>query len=82
MMAQAPPPLPPPVAAPGGGVGGGVGLRSRLDPLYVALLLFRQHRFEAAAAACTKMLEKNPYDEAAWSLKTRALTAQVKEWFA
>ena len=26
---------------------------------------------------CTDMLEKNPYDEAVWSLKTRALTAQV-----
>lgn len=52
---------------------------AKLDPLYVALLHFRQHRYEASAAACTAMLEKNPYDEAVWSLKTRALTAQVRE---
>ena len=26
---------------------------------------------------CTQILEKNPADEAVWSLKTRALTAQV-----
>ena len=26
---------------------------------------------------CTKILEKNPYDEQVWSLKTRALTEQV-----
>ena len=50
---------------------------SKIDPLYLALLHQRHHDFEKCAAVCTKILEKNPADEAAWSLKTRALTAQV-----
>ena len=50
---------------------------SKIDPLYLALLHQRHRDFERCAAACTRMLEANPADEAAWSLKTRALTAQV-----
>jgi tetratricopeptide repeat protein 8 len=50
---------------------------SRLDPLYVALAYFRNHEFEACVDVCSAMLEENPYDEAVWSLKTRALTQQV-----
>lgn len=48
-----------------------------LDPLFVACSLFRRRKFQECANACTEMLEKNPYDQAAWSLKTRALTEQV-----
>ena len=39
---------------------------------------FRQHDYEKCVDLCTDLLEKNPLDEAIWSLKTRALTAQVK----
>ena len=50
---------------------------SKIDPLYLALLHQRHHDYEACADVCTKILEKSPADEAVWSLKTRALTAQV-----
>ena len=52
-------------------------MASKIDPLYAALLHQRHRDFERCAAVCTRMLEANPADEAAWSLKTRALTAQV-----
>ncbi len=57
-------------------------MASKVDPLYMSLLYFRHHDFEKSADVCTAMLEKNPYDEAVWSLKTRALTAQVILRFA
>ena len=34
-------------------------------------------RYEECVECCTKILDKNPYDEQIWSLKTRALTEQV-----
>ena len=52
-------------------------MSAKLDPLFVALLHFRQHRYDKCADVCSEMLERSPYDEAAWSLKTRALTARV-----
>ena len=48
-----------------------------MDPVYEALSHFQRREFETCAEKCTVILEKNPYDEAIWSLKTRALTAQV-----
>ena len=34
-------------------------------------------RYDECVECCTKILDKNPYDEQIWSLKTRALTEQV-----
>ncbi|XP_014677351.1 PREDICTED: tetratricopeptide repeat protein 8-like [Priapulus caudatus] len=48
-----------------------------MDPMFLAYSYFRRRRFEDCATACGKLLEKNPYDQAAWALKMRALTEQV-----
>ncbi|XP_046847761.1 tetratricopeptide repeat protein 8-like [Xenia sp. Carnegie-2017] len=48
-----------------------------MDPLFLALSLFRRRKFEESSALCTELLKKNPFDQAAWCLKTRALTEQV-----
>lgn len=48
-----------------------------MDPLFMATSLFRRRKFEDCVNLCTELLQKNPYDQAAWSLKTRALTEQV-----
>lgn len=69
--------------------------------MFLAVSCFRRRRFEECAAICSKLLEKNPYDQvklffqrwfrggrfgrkdffyrcqAAWVLKTKALTQQV-----
>ena len=49
----------------------------QLDPVYVALVMFRRREFDSCIDICTAILDRNPYDEAVWSLKTRSLTAQV-----
>ena len=49
----------------------------QLDPVYVALVMFRRREFDSCIDVCTAILDRNPYDEAVWSLKTRSLTAQV-----
>ena len=48
-----------------------------MEPVYEALSNFQRREFEECVEKCTIILEKNPYDESIWSLKTRALTAQV-----
>lgn len=45
--------------------------------MFRALYLFRKRNFEDCIDVCTSLLEKNPYDQAAWCLKMRALTQQV-----
>ncbi len=50
---------------------------AKVDPLYMALHHFKTRDFEKCTEVCTEMLDKNPYDEAVWSLKTRSLTAEV-----
>ncbi|CEO97785.1 unnamed protein product (mitochondrion) [Plasmodiophora brassicae] len=47
-----------------------------LDRVYVAQHLFEQRRYEACVEACTSILAENALDQAAWFLKTRALTEQ------
>ncbi|ODN06000.1 Tetratricopeptide repeat protein 8 [Orchesella cincta] len=49
-----------------------------MDPFYLAILRYRQRQFDECIALCTDVLRKNPLDQAAWSLKTRALTEQVR----
>ncbi|EDO48471.1 predicted protein [Nematostella vectensis] len=48
-----------------------------MDPLFLSLSLYRRRKHEDCVEVCTQMLKKNPYDQAAWCLKTRALTEQV-----
>jgi tetratricopeptide repeat protein 8 len=48
-----------------------------MDPLFGAHSLFRRRRFDECIDICSQLLDKNPYDQAAWFLKTRALTEQV-----
>lgn len=48
-----------------------------MDPLYKALSLFRKRQFIECADVCTELLEKQPYDQAVWTLKMRALTQKI-----
>ncbi|XP_040583432.1 tetratricopeptide repeat protein 8 [Lepeophtheirus salmonis] len=49
-----------------------------MDPYYMAVTQFRKRNFEACINLCTELLHLNPCDEAIWTLKTRALTQEVK----
>ncbi|XP_034317339.1 tetratricopeptide repeat protein 8 isoform X2 [Magallana gigas] len=48
-----------------------------MDPLFLAYSYYRRKKYEQCTEICTQLLEKNPYDQASWTLKTRALTGQV-----
>ncbi|XP_058511317.1 tetratricopeptide repeat protein 8 isoform X3 [Ochotona princeps] len=48
-----------------------------MEPLFLAWSYFRRRRFQLCADLCTQVLEKSPYDQAAWILKVRALTEMV-----
>ncbi|KAM8920796.1 tetratricopeptide repeat protein 8 isoform 2-T2 [Pelodytes ibericus] len=48
-----------------------------MDPLLQAWSYFRRRKFEQCLELCSRILEQEPYDQAAWSLKTRALTEMV-----
>ncbi|XP_037550955.1 tetratricopeptide repeat protein 8 isoform X3 [Nematolebias whitei] len=48
-----------------------------MDPLFLALSYFRRRKLQQCSDICTKILQDSPYDQAAWSLKTRALTEMV-----
>ncbi|XP_069494059.1 tetratricopeptide repeat protein 8 isoform X2 [Ambystoma mexicanum] len=48
-----------------------------MDPLLQAWSCFRRRKFSRCALLCAEVLEGAPYDQAAWSLKTRALTEMV-----
>ncbi|XP_038967994.1 tetratricopeptide repeat protein 8 isoform X4 [Rattus norvegicus] len=50
---------------------------SEMEPLFRAWSYFRRRKFQLCADLCTQMLEKSPYDQAAWILKARALTEMV-----
>lgn len=45
--------------------------------MYIALSYYRRRKFDECIEVCTKLLTKNPYDQGAWVLKTRALTEQI-----
>ena len=34
-----------------------------MDPLFLALSLFRRRKFEESSALCTELLKKNPFDQ-------------------
>ncbi|XP_050505068.1 tetratricopeptide repeat protein 8 [Diabrotica virgifera virgifera] len=48
-----------------------------MDPMYLALSLFRRRRYDKCLDVCTSILDKQPLDQAAWCLKMRALTQRV-----
>ena len=45
-----------------------------LSPVYLAVVHYQRKEYDECIEICGKVLDKNPYDEAVWSLKTRALT--------
>lgn len=47
-----------------------------MDPLFLACSHFRRRKFDDCIKICTTLLEKNQYDQSAWTLKMRALTEQ------
>uniref|UniRef100_A0A8C5DI22 Tetratricopeptide repeat domain 8 n=1 Tax=Gouania willdenowi TaxID=441366 RepID=A0A8C5DI22_GOUWI len=48
-----------------------------MDPLFIAWSYFRRRKLQQCSDICSKILEENPYDQAAWGLKTCALTEMV-----
>lgn len=51
-------------------------LQITLDPLFLAQVYFRRRQYDQCIEVCTTLLTTNPYDQAVWLLKTRALTAR------
>jgi len=49
-----------------------------MDPFFLATSRFNRQRYDETIDICTQMLDKNPYDQAAWLLKCKALTK--KSW--
>ncbi|GIL68547.1 hypothetical protein Vafri_21814 [Volvox africanus] len=49
-----------------------------INPVWLAQSRLRRRKFDSCIEVCTSVLEKNPYDQAVWYLKTRALT--LKNW--
>mmetsp|Transcript_21676 Transcript_21676/g.35870 ORF Transcript_21676/g.35870 Transcript_21676/m.35870 type:complete len:504 (-) Transcript_21676:149-1660(-) len=49
-----------------------------MDPLYYAASKFRRRKFDDCINICTELLGRNPYDQAVWYLKAKALTS--KSW--
>ncbi|XP_076816931.1 tetratricopeptide repeat protein 8-like [Clavelina lepadiformis] len=48
-----------------------------MDPMFIALSKYRRRKYGECVENCTQILDKNPYDQAAWALKAKALTQQV-----
>ncbi len=49
-----------------------------MDPFFLATSRFNRQRYDECVDICTQMLDKNPYDQAAWLLKCKAITK--KSW--
>ncbi|KAK6012668.1 hypothetical protein OSTOST_22159 [Ostertagia ostertagi] len=47
------------------------------DGLFKALRLYRNNQIQACEEECTRLLRKNPLDQAAWALKLSCLTDPV-----
>ncbi|KAF7272712.1 hypothetical protein GWI33_014524 [Rhynchophorus ferrugineus] len=48
-----------------------------MDPMYLALSLFRRRHYDKCIEICSSILDKQPLDQAAWCLKMRAMTQRV-----
>lgn len=53
---------------------GGAAVKAQIDPLWFAMMQFRQRKFEECAESCTQLLVRDGRDQAAMFLKCRALT--------
>mmetsp|Transcript_29953 Transcript_29953/g.97554 ORF Transcript_29953/g.97554 Transcript_29953/m.97554 type:complete len:510 (+) Transcript_29953:54-1583(+) len=49
-----------------------------LDPVWYAQCKLKRRLYDDCIDVCSELLEKNPYDQAVWYIKCRALT--MKEW--
>lgn len=49
-----------------------------MDPFFLAMSRYKRQRYDECIEICSEMLDRNPYDQAAWLLKCRALTK--KSW--
>jgi tetratricopeptide repeat protein 8 len=49
-----------------------------MDPVWLAQSKLGRRKFDECIDMCSEMLDKNPYDQAVWYLKCRALT--LKNW--
>ncbi|KRZ09752.1 Tetratricopeptide repeat protein 8, partial [Trichinella zimbabwensis] len=49
-----------------------------MDPLYVALHHFRFRKFDQSIDECTKLLQENPRDQAAWLLKLNCIVCRTR----
>jgi len=47
-----------------------------IDPVFLALSRLRRRKYDKAIENCDELLQRNQYDQAAWYLKTRALTLE------
>lgn len=45
--------------------------------MFLALSFYRRRKFQQCVDICTQLLTKNPYDQAAWTLKMKGLTEQL-----
>ena len=48
-----------------------------MDQFFLATSKFNRQKWDQCIDICTALLEKNPYDQAAWLLKCRALTKKA-----
>lgn len=52
--------------------------QKEMNPIWLAHSRLRRRKFDDCIDVCTSVLNCNPYDQAVWYLKTRALT--LKQW--
>lgn len=48
-----------------------------MDPMFLALSLYKRRHYDDCILKCTEILDKQPLDQAAWCLKMRAMTQRV-----
>jgi hypothetical protein len=48
-----------------------------MDPVYLALSKLRRRKHDECINICSTLLDQNAYDQAAWYVKSRALTAKT-----
>lgn len=48
-----------------------------MDPLFMALSLYRRRKFDECLSICTEQLLKNAFDQSFWALKMECLTRQI-----
>ncbi|KAL3152186.1 hypothetical protein ABBQ32_001275 [Trebouxia sp. C0010 RCD-2024] len=50
----------------------------KVDPVWLAQCMLRRRKWDKCVDLCSRLLSGNPYDQAVWHLKARALTSN--EW--